>query len=389
MASEAMMKDDDDDGREYRTDGGWLRDGYELTVENDVSVIVREFGSFRLGFLRARNVVEDGLVDGATSFLLRGGCTGTGAGLAATASPRPVGHVAHDALEPVLRVLRVVGATVVKVDNLVPDLGDGLGRQSSVDREAVAAAALPSRARDPAAADLVQAARARLGHLVAAEQRHQRRDVLRFERPHHLLGHDRPRHVRAGVRRDGVDQDVVLCTLTRQGTREAKDGEFLDPVRISPSPESYRKRRSTWTPYRRCVVGLPKVPVYAARARGVDDAARLLSQEVRPGGLGDLVRAPHVYRHDLVPQLVVHVGKGLVSKDAGVVDDNVYAAKGVHGGLDDDVAVLGRGLDGNSRAAHPSNLLDDRIGVDEIVDDDGSAELREQQRICATEAVKA
>ena len=76
--------------------------------------------------------------------------------------------------------------------------------------------------------------------------------------------------------------------------------------------------------------------------------------------------------HDWVPEIVVHVGEGLVSQDTGVVDHDIYAAKGIDGTLDDCVTILGRGLDTDSLAAHLLDLLDNGIRVHEIVDHDGS-----------------
>lgn len=131
------------------------------------------------------------------------------------------------------------------------------------------------------------------------------------------------------------------------------------------------------------VVGLAKVAVDTTGGGGVDDTAILLLEEVGPSSLGDLVGTAEVDVEDGVPQAVVHVVEGLVTEDTGVVDDDVNAAKGVDGTLDDGVAVLGRSLDTNGLAASSLDLVDNVVGVDEIVDDEGGTSLGESQGVGA------
>lgn len=132
------------------------------------------------------------------------------------------------------------------------------------------------------------------------------------------------------------------------------------------------------------VVGLAKVAIDTRSRSGVDDTAILLLEEVGPSSLGDLVCTAQVHVHDGVPQVVVHVGEGLVTEDTSVVDNDINTAKGVNGALDDGIAILGRSLDTDSLAAELLNLLNDGVGVDEVVDDNGGAVLGKGQRIGTT-----
>lgn len=100
-----------------------------------------------------------------------------------------------------------------------------------------------------------------------------------------------------------------------------------------------------------------------------------------PGGLGDLVCAAKVNVHDREPQLVGHIGECLVAQDTGVVDDDVDAAEGVNDSLDDLVTLLGRSLDADSLAAGLLDLVDNIIGVDQVVDSNGSTSLGESVSI--------
>lgn len=106
---------------------------------------------------------------------------------------------------------------------------------------------------------------------------------------------------------------------------------------------------------------------------------------MRPGGLGNLVGSPQVDVDNGVPEAVVHVGEGLVTQDTSIVDQDINAAKAVNGRLDDGFAVLAGSLVANSLATHLLNLLDNGLGVDQVIDDDGGTELGEQQAVGAAE----
>jgi hypothetical protein len=88
---------------------------------------------------------------------------------------------------------------------------------------------------------------------------------------------------------------------------------------------------------------------------------------------------------DRVPEVVVHVGEGLVTQDTSVVHEDINATEGIDGGFDDGVTVLAGGLVANGLTAHLTDLLDDRLGVNQIVDDDGGAVLGEQKAVRAAE----
>jgi hypothetical protein len=64
---------------------------------------------------------------------------------------------------------------------------------------------------------------------------------------------------------------------------------------------------------------------------------------------------------DQVPVLVLHVLEADVAQDAGVVDQDVDAPKGLDGRLDDLVAVLDAVVVGNGLAACGLDLVDDDI----------------------------
>jgi hypothetical protein len=141
--------------------------------------------------------------------------------------------------------------------------------------------------------------------------------------------------------------------------------------------------------YSSCVVGLAEVAINTAGRGGVDHAAILLLEEVRPRSLGDLVRAPSVHAQDLVPLGVLHVGEGLVAEDASVVDHNIYPAEGVNGRLDHCVSVLSRRLDADGLTARLLNLVYDIVRVDEIIDHHRSTVLGESQAVSPADTSSA
>lgn len=86
-----------------------------------------------------------------------------------------------------------------------------------------------------------------------------------------------------------------------------------------------------------------------------------------------------------VPEIIVHVGEGLVTKDTGVVDQDVNAAESINGSLDDGVAILAGGFVANGLSTHLLDLLDDRFGIDQIVNHHGCTELSEQKTVRAAQ----
>ena len=252
---------------------------------------------------------------------------------------------------------------LIKRHNPLPLLRHSLRRQLDINRKPVSARALPPRLALPSTTDFVQPARrVRSGDLVGAQSGDQRGNVVRLERLHHLLRHDRPRHGGASIRRDGVDEDVVFLTLQRQRPRQSQD----------------RTLRSR-------IIRLSEIAINTARASRINHTSILLLQEMRPRSFCALERAAGVGGHDWVPEIGGHVRKGLVAEDAGVVDEDVHGAEGVDGGFDDSVAIFAAVLGGDGFASCLFDLGDDVVGVHEVVDDDFGAEGGEEETVCASE----
>ena len=127
-------------------------------------------------------------------------------------------HVRHDALQSVLSGLWVVGTSIFKVGDALPLLEDGFWSQLLVNWEAVSTRSLPAGLSDPAATDFVKVASSWLGNLVGAKCYDKWRYVVWLESLNHLLWKNGSGHGGSGVWRNGVDQDVVLGSLTGKGT---------------------------------------------------------------------------------------------------------------------------------------------------------------------------
>lgn len=140
---------------------------------------------------------------------------------------------------------------------------------------------------------------------------------------------------------------------------------------------SSRRPRILFLTYRCGVVGLTEVSINATGRSGVDDAAILLLEEVWPRCLSDLVSASKVDVHNLIPHLIIHIGKGLVAQDASVVDDNINTAICIDSSLDDSVSIFCRCLHSECLSTKTLNLLDNRFWVYKIVDDDRCTEFGE------------
>jgi hypothetical protein len=65
---------------------------------------------------------------------------------------------------------------------------------------------------------------------------------------------------------------------------------------------------------------------------------------------------------DEVPVLVGQVLEGDITQDTGVVDEDINAAEGLDGGLDDLLALGNRVVVGNGLAASGLDLVDNNIG---------------------------
>jgi len=317
-----------------------------LTVEDHITLIVCEVSALGLRRLRSLDGSQDLLIAlAALRFLLL----------------RDVAHVSHDLLGAGGRILGVISAAVVEVEDLGPLSENRLRCECNVDGEASTAGPLPSGLSGPTGANFEETASVRLRDLVRAECEDNRSYVVRLECLHHLLRHNGAGHVGACVRCDGVDEDVVLFAFSCQSTREPED-----------------------TTLGGSVVGLPEVAVDTRGGGGVDDTAILLLQHVRPRSLADLVCAAKVDIKDLMELLVVHVGECLVAQDTGVVDDNVDTAESIDRSLYHSVTVLSTGLDADCLASKLLNLLDSVVGVDQIVDNNLGAVLCELKSVDAS-----
>lgn len=287
-------------------------------------------------------------------------------------------QVTHNVGKRVCGALRVSGAAVLKISNLLPVLDNLLGGQVNVNGESVATSLLPAGSGAPTTANLVESASGVRAD-VAAESENQRRNIVGLEGLEHLRSEDRLGHGSTSVRSNGVDIDVVLGTLDSKSARETQDTAFLTSL-VGVSSHGQGQCLRT---YSSRVVGLAEVSVNTGSGGGVDDTAVLLLEEVRPGSLGNLVSAAKVDVEDWVPQAVVHVGESLVTKNTSIVDNDINAAKCVDGGLNTSFAVLSRGLDTNSLAAKFLDLLNNVVGVDQIVDHEGGTSFGKSKSIGA------
>lgn len=95
--------------------------------------------------------------------------------------------------------------------------------------------------------------------------------------------------------------------------------------------------------------------------RGADEAPIFLLPEVRPCCPCALVCALHVDIVDEVPVRLLHVLEADIPQNAGIVDEDIDAAKGVDGRLDDGLAILDRVVVGDRLAACRADLVDDFV----------------------------
>jgi hypothetical protein len=159
--------------------------------------------------------------------------------------------------------VRVVGTAVLEVGDALPVLEDLLRSELDIDGETVTASALPPCSGKPARAHLVEAA-SRYRSLVRDQQDNKRSIVVGLKSLNNLLRHDGAGHLCASVGGNGVDKDIVLLALQSKRLGETED-----------------------TALGRGVVGLAEVSVNTTGGSGVEDAAVLLLEHVRPSSLCD------------------------------------------------------------------------------------------------------
>jgi hypothetical protein len=150
--------------------------------------------------------------------------------------------------------------------------------------------------------------------------------------------HDSGGHSAASDGGNDVAEDVVLETFLGQRLGEADLGEFGSRV-----------------------IALAKASKQTSSGGSVDDTTELLFSHVWPCSSCALVGALDMNCEDQIPVLVGHVLEADVSKNAGIVEQDVDSAKGIDGSLDDTVAILDAIVVGNSLTAGLFDLIDNKI----------------------------
>jgi hypothetical protein len=109
------------------------------------------------------------------------------------------------------------------------------------------------------------------------------------------------------------------------------------------------------------VVCLPKRAKQARSRRGADQPSILLFPEVWPCGMRALVCSIDVDSVDQIPVRLLHILEADIAQDAGIVDEDIDAAEGVDGCLDDGFPVLDRVVVGDRFAACGADGVDDFV----------------------------
>ena len=143
--------------------------------------------------------------------------------------------------------------------------------------------------------------------LARGQHQHGRHHRLRLEGRQHRLGHQALGHAGGRRGRQRIDVDVVFGAFERQRLHQAHQRQLGGTV-----------------------IGLAEIAIQAARRGGHDDAAVLLRIHQGPDRLAAVHGAHQVHVHHQLKVGDVHLGKGLVTQDAGVVDQNVDPAPGGH-----------------------------------------------------------
>ena len=95
--------------------------------------------------------------------------------------------------------------------------------------------------------------------------------------------------------------------------------------------------------------------------RSADQPSVLLFPEVGPCGMCALVCTQNVDFVNEFPVCLLHVLEADITENTGVVDENIDAAKGIDGRLDDGLSVLDRIVVGDGLAASGADLIDDLV----------------------------
>ena len=148
--------------------------------------------------------------------------------------------------------------------------------------------------------------------------------------------------------------------------------------------------------FRCAVVRLPEIAVDAGRRRGEHDAPVVAFAHARPDRLRAIGRANQVHADDELEIRHLHLGEGLVTQHAGVVDEDVdaapllFRARRHRGHLLEIGDVSGVGHRDPAAGANllhdPQRILRWGAASAEIIDDDFRAARRQSQRVGASEA---
>jgi hypothetical protein len=228
--------------------------------------------------------------------------------------------------------------SVLEVVDVVPLLEEGTwGVGVQISAEESAGGTLPADLGNVATADLEDGAV--LLDVLVDEDGNEWDNPLWLEGLQQIRWHNSLGHAGCGNWRNDVSLDVVLGALLCEGLGETDKRELGSRV-----------------------VGLAEGAEETSSRGSVDDTAVLLLAKVWPCGPCALVCALDVDIDDEVPVLVGQVLEGDITQDTGVVDEDINAAEGLDGGLDDLLALGDRVVVGNGLAASGLDLVDNNIG---------------------------
>ncbi|KAG1245623.1 hypothetical protein G6F68_014981 [Rhizopus microsporus] len=143
------------------------------------------------------------------------------------------------------------------------------------------------------------------------------------------------------------------------------------------------------TRFRGAVVGLAEIAVHARRGRGHQDTAVSLLTHDRPDSTRAVGRAQQMHVDHCVEIVGAHLGEGLVAQDAGIVDQDIDAAPGIHRPRHHDVhgsAVADVAAIGDGPAARGQDLVGHGLRrAPEVVDHHAAATRGQLQRMAAAQ----
>lgn len=199
---------------------------------------------------------------------------------------------------------------ILEVYNFIPTLLENRWCKCFVGTEDSAFASLPPDLRSETRADLENSTTC-IWPVRVREHCYEWCNEFGLQTLEHFRWHDRFRHRARCHWRNSSRSDVVLRTLLRK--------RLCEPNKTHLS---------------RTVVRLANIAIESRRARGVDDASKLLRTEVRPGGLGARECTLDMNELDEVPFCIRHVLEGPVAENTSIIDENGNPTECVNRGLD-------------------------------------------------------